>query len=359
MLPASPLRVLVLDEGRGGMSLLPQHLHMLHTESGILDTVVAERGYASVDGKAGTDTLRTLGFPRRYARLVPGLVVPVHTTDGQQPFAVYRPDHPDIGPDGRARKYLLPKGVGIRIDCPPRSRPHLADPAMPLWITEGQKKGDALASHGAIVLALLGVWNFKGKNDFGGTTILADLDYIAWDTRMVHIVFDSDVMVKPAVSQALARLVEHLRRKGAVVDACYLPDGPHGKIGVDDFLVQGHTLADLEALCEAPRSVQRLSPAVQALPGLKLSPRGTPRPLVCNIREILAHDIRWRGVIGFDEFAQEDLLTSRPPYLSDTGPWTPRPLADHDDTETSAWLQQEYDLCAATSTVAESLHMWA
>ncbi len=339
------------------MSLLQGHLHTLMSESGILDTVIAERGYYSVEGKAGTATLRTLGFPRRQALLVPGLVLPVHTTDGQQPLASYRPDQPALGPDGRVRKYLLPKGAGVRIDCPPRCRPQLADPSRPLWITEGQKKGDALSSVGATTIALLGVWGIKGKNAFGGTTILADLDYIAFDQRPVHIVFDSDVMLKPAVAYALERLVEHLTRKGAIVDACYLPTGPHGKCGVDDFLVQGHTLTDLEALCEAPRQVQRLSPAVQAIPTLKLTPRGIPRPLVCNIVDILSQDARWTGVFGFDEFGQQEMLVQRPPYLPDTGPWTPRPLTDQDDSSTSVWLQREYDLCAATSTVAEGIQL--
>ena len=83
----------------------------------------------------------------------------------------------------------------MRIDCPPLCQNKLADPSIPLWITEGVKKGDALAGHGLCAIALLGVWNFKGKNSFGGTTLLADFDYIALDNRNVRIVFDSDVMV--------------------------------------------------------------------------------------------------------------------------------------------------------------------
>jgi hypothetical protein len=61
----------------------------------------------------------------------------------------------------------------MRLDCPPRCRALLGDPATLLWITEGQKKADALASAGATALALLGVWNLKGKNAFGGVTVLA------------------------------------------------------------------------------------------------------------------------------------------------------------------------------------------
>jgi len=61
-----------------------------------------------------------------------------------------------------------------------------------------------LASRGLCPVALLGVWNWKGKNDLGGTTILADWDYVALDGREVRIVFDSDVMVKVAVRSAIS-----------------------------------------------------------------------------------------------------------------------------------------------------------
>jgi hypothetical protein len=71
----------------------------------------------------------------------------------------------------------------MRLDCPPRCRALLGDPAIPLWITEGQKKADALASAGATALALLGVWNLKGKNAFGGITVLAVLTM--WPGKMV------------------------------------------------------------------------------------------------------------------------------------------------------------------------------
>jgi hypothetical protein len=85
-------------------------------------------------------------------------------------------------------------------------------------------------------------------------TFLADFEYIAFNGRDVRLVFDSDLLTLPGVRTALERLTEHLRRKGAAVRAVYLPPGPAGaKQGVDEYLVAGHTLADLEALIEAPR----------------------------------------------------------------------------------------------------------
>jgi hypothetical protein len=114
---------------------------------------------------------------------------------------------------------------------------------------------------------LLGVWNFKGRNEFGGTTILADFDFIAWENRSVRIVFDSDVMYKPSVRLAMERLTEIFQRKVATVSAIYLPNHPSRvKWGVDDWFASGHSLKDLEALAELPRPVpQAAQPTIKLL----------------------------------------------------------------------------------------------
>jgi hypothetical protein len=250
---------------------------MLAQESGITDTVIAERGYRSIDGASGYAELKGLGISQAQARLTPGLLLPLHTTDGKQFLTIYRPDHPQPDARGRLCKYLLPKGTSVRLDCPPRCQPLLADPTVPLWITEGQKKADALASHGAVALCLLGVWNFKGKNPLGGTTLLADFDYVAWNGREVRLVFDSDVVSLPNVRKAVERLTEHLRRKGAAVRMVYLPPVGGKKVGVDDYLVAGYTLQDLEGLIEAPRP--QAQPAPCQIEVLDSAPACLRRPL--------------------------------------------------------------------------------
>ena len=248
-------------------ALTPEHYAMLAQESGIADAIITERGYQSIDGASGYTDLKTLGFSQAQARLTPGLLLPLHTTDGRQPLTIYRPDHPQPDAHGRLRKYLLPKGAGVRLDCPPRCQPFLADPTKPLWLTEGQKKADALASQEAVALCLLGVWSFKGKNSRGGTTLLADWDYVALKGREVRLVFDSDVLTIPGVRKAVERLTEHLSRKGAAVRMVYLPSVAGKKVGVDDFLVAGHTLRDLEALIEAPRlKPEPAQPVIELLP---------------------------------------------------------------------------------------------
>jgi hypothetical protein len=226
--------------------------------------------------------LKRLGFPATHARLSPGLLLPLHTTDGQQPFSIFRPDTPDYDANHRPRKYLFPRGQSMRLDCPPRCHARMGDPATPLWITEGQKKADALASAGATALALLGVWNLKGKNAFGGVTVLADFDYVAWKDgtgkgRDVLVVYDSDLNTKPQIRKALERLTEHLSRRGATIRPVYLPADPNQKVGVDDYLAAGHTLTDLEALIQQPRPQPQPAPAAIEL--LECAPACMRRPL--------------------------------------------------------------------------------
>ena len=58
------------------------------------------------------------------------------------------------------------------------------------------------------------IWGFKGRNPLGGTTILADFDYITLKERNSYVVYDSDYATIPQVRQAQDRLAEHLKRKG-------------------------------------------------------------------------------------------------------------------------------------------------
>ena len=123
-------------------------------------------------------------------------------------------------------------------------RAKLRDPAIPLWITEGVRKGDAAVSIDLCCIALLGVWNFRGTNDRGGKTALAHWEAVALNGREVFIAFDSDVMLKPTVHAALARLGRFLRGRHAVVRYVYLPAESDGtKVALDDYLAETATMA--------------------------------------------------------------------------------------------------------------------
>jgi hypothetical protein len=238
---------------------------MLEEASGISPEIIRENGYRSIPVEGGYAELQRLGFSKVQAKNTPGLLLPLHTTDGKTPLYVYRPDTPRVDAKGRVLKYEIPKGLGVRLYCPQRCRAMLGDPSVPCFITEGQKKADALASRGLCAVAVLGVYNFKGKNNFGGITFPNDWDYIALNNRDVRIVFDSDIMTKPAVKAAMVRLTEHLQRKSAHVSAVYLPQEDGHKVGVDDYLLN-HTTQDLEGLADGPRrQPQAAGPMIRIL----------------------------------------------------------------------------------------------
>ena len=249
-------------------ALLPQHAALLRA-SAISPEVAKARGYRSVEQKA---RLTEVGFSSTQAR-VPALLIPIWNVHGEIALYQTRADEPRIV-DGKAVKYETPLRSRTVLDVPPTCRTSLGNPGVPLFVTEGVRKGDAAASLGLCCVALLGVWNFRGSNAFGGTTALADWDSIALKDRVVHIVFDSDVMTKSGVHQALVRLKAFLESRHADVQLIYLPSGPGGaKVGLDDYLAAGHTVDELLALATtdlrssppAPKSAEPAATPAQAL----------------------------------------------------------------------------------------------
>ena len=225
------------------LDLLPQHADLL-TASAISDEVAKARGYRSVEQKA---RLTELGFSSTQAR-VPALLIPIWNVRGEIALYQTRADEPRIV-DGKAVKYETPLRSRTVLDAPPPCRENIGNPGVPLFVTEGIRKADAAASLDLCCIALLGVWNFRGSNESGGTTALADWESIAVNGRLIYIVFDSDVMTKISVYQALARLKAFLESRHADIRLIYLPAGPGGaKVGLDDFFAAKHTVDDLLAL---------------------------------------------------------------------------------------------------------------
>ena len=345
--------------------LNPVHQHQLTQESGIAAYIIEERAYRT---SSGYSELKSLGILVRRDTHTQGLLLPLWTITGKPaqtyraredrmvPLMHYRPDTPQVDQEGEEAKYLYPGGQPMRLDCHPRSVPLLQDPQVPLWVTEGVKKSDALVSHGLCALTLLGVWNWRGRNAQGGKVALPEWQDIALNGRDVRLVFDSDIMEKAPVEQALLALAGYLTSKGAHVHAAYLPGADGSKVGVDDYLLT-HTPADLEHLLEVPRRARPKTAA--SLSTLKLNKAQEPRPVLFNVLEILTQDPHWAGVFGYDAFACKETLLARPPYLADDGPWPVRQITDEDDTETSNWLQREYDLCASTSLIHEAIQALA
>lgn len=223
-------------------TLSPEHLAQL-AASGITAEHANKRGCA------------TIRDPRRLAQLgiakggqrTQGLLVPMLRADGSTWGHQYRPDHPRER-SGDVVKYETPTGQRNGIDVPPGVGPMLGDPSVTLWVTEGVKKADAAALQGLCVVALPGVWGWRGTNGDGGKMAVGDWHDIALNGRRVVLAFDSDVTRKPAVQKALRELAKYLESKGARVEILRLPDADE-KVGLDDYLVD-HDVADLEQLVE-------------------------------------------------------------------------------------------------------------
>lgn len=195
-------------EDRLERDLVPEHLRMLHNESGISPEDILARGYFTA---TDPEQLRELGFAE-YQLRTPALVLPVHGVKDGPLFHRARPDNPREYKSsiGKFTKYEQPAGTGIVLDVPPRARPMLSDAGKRLWIVEGEKKADSLVSRGECAVALLGVWSWKRDG-----LPLADWDDVRLVGREVVVAFDSDAERKVEVRMARQALAEYLKGRGA------------------------------------------------------------------------------------------------------------------------------------------------
>jgi hypothetical protein len=199
--------------------LAEHHRRTLEVESAIRADVIDERGYRTAYHWQELDGLGFRGTQKR-PECFPALVVPQWAPNGECPYSAVRWDNPRVTLGGRVIRYDMPAGTALRLDVPPRCRPGLLDTEQVMWITEGSKKADALASRDAIAVSLPGVWTWKTAS------VMADLDSIAWRDRRVILVFDDDALTKRQVRNALLRLAAWLLNRRAdvrIVDWARLP----------------------------------------------------------------------------------------------------------------------------------------
>ncbi|BCO35498.1 DUF3854 domain-containing protein [Mycobacterium heckeshornense] len=244
--------------------LSPNHVQAL-ASSGISVEFAAGRGYETVaDDGTGRRRLADIRIARPGRRL-PGLLVPLLRADGSTWGYQYRPDEPRLR-DGKPIKYETPWQQRNGLDVPPGVGPQLADPSVPLWVTEGCKKADCGAIHGLCIVALTGVWNWLHTNAAGGKMALPDWGDIALNGRRVIIAFDGDVARKPSVQSAMRGLAGYLGYKGARPEYLWLPPDTDTKTGLDDYLMGGHTVDDLWRLVKPTAPPTTSKPAAESQP---------------------------------------------------------------------------------------------
>lgn len=240
--------------------LRDEHRVILH-DAGISDEVIGLRGYVSVwasnPGYGHDKWLEYQGFTKRQRACVagiPGLLIPLLDAGGQRWGWQLRHFSIDNGLDSVVPKYASPRGQIMHIDVPPGIGDDLRYPTEPLYVTEGSKKADAAWSRLIQTVALLGVdcWSGTDEQTGGKSISLPDWKNIALSDRKVVIAYDSDIQTNKAVMAAADRFARWLQNiKKSDVYILFLPAGPNGdKVGLDDFLAQGRTEADLEKLAK-------------------------------------------------------------------------------------------------------------
>ena len=172
----------------------------------------------------------------------PGLLIPLYRVTGERIGAQFKPGQPQPHGD-KTMKYASPVGTKPRLDVPPLVADSVRTVTTPLWITEGVKKADSLASKGLATVSLSGVFNWRHR--LGS---LGDWEDIPLKGRVIVICFDADARHNRMVLMAMRRLGMWLESKGAT-DIRYLivPEEADGTAvkGVDDYFHAGGTLEGL------------------------------------------------------------------------------------------------------------------
>ena len=152
-----------------------------------------------------------------------------------KPFYRLKPDPEQLTGDDPPR-YLSPKDAGCRPYFSPLATEKKFNTCKKLFITEGEKKSDALTHYGFPCIGLSGVYGWIDKRS-GESQPLPELEDFNWKNRQVYLVFDSDIVSKIEVLHALKSFCEFLKGKEASTFIVLLPNELNGeKNGADDFL---------------------------------------------------------------------------------------------------------------------------
>ena len=235
-------------------ALSAEHREELFISSGIHEEIADARGYRTLTGTGeDRDFLESLGYkPAIHARdeTYPALLIPMRGMDGEIRNHQIKPAVPrtKLKDDGTRVpiKYETPPGTSNVVDVPAATAELLrAEPTRPVWITEGMKKTDSLASQGMAALGLVGVFSWRHKHG-----VLGDWEEIPIKGRPAVICFDADAASNRNVQLAMSRLGAWLKTRGVTTVHYLVVPGTVGDTpvkGVDDYFAAGGTLEDLTA----------------------------------------------------------------------------------------------------------------
>ncbi len=216
--------------------LSDEHRRILCEESGISDEIVDERGYHTLD-RAAVAMLVALEVIHPLALEAEGwLAIPLFRPDGEKHGEALRL----FGHKGKA-KYLFPTGERNAFDIHPSFTADTLDTSIPVLLTEGVKKADAiltaaeLEGYACVVVAINGCWGWHAKVD-GASVASPDFLDIAWKERRVYVIPDSDYRTNDAVREGWSQCATYLSSKTGPHRTQLVVVPPHGteKQNADD-----------------------------------------------------------------------------------------------------------------------------
>ncbi len=145
-------------------------------------------------------------------------------------------------------KYAQPLGTSARLYMP---FPIAIDA---IYVCEGEKKTLAAHQAGLNAVGIGGVWNWLSAGE-----LIADLNRIEWDGRETTIIPDSDVWGRPDLLRAIYALGRELQAMGSSVYVAQIPQPAGEKVGLDDFLILGGNVVDLEVFALSHRIFKNLA----------------------------------------------------------------------------------------------------
>lgn len=337
----------------GSLSVIPAagkwFDHEQKTGGGVLDLIARQAGGTKADA---AQWLKERGYipedqPKPKARIVK--TYDYTDEDGALLFQACRMEPKSFRqrkPDGNGGWIWSVKGVA-RV---PYRLPELvkADPAALVYVTEGEKDADRLAS-----LGLVATTNAGGA----GKWFSEFADFLTG--RRVAILPDNDEAGRDHARKVLGSL----RAKGVEAKIVTLPNLPD-KGDVSDWLDQGGTAEALQDLFnrakdEGLETVQRqngktsLAKIMAEELGLVADKTGRPIWNTANAVEVLASHEAWRGVFGFNEFTRRRVLLKPIPGAR-TG--HNRNLEDDDATAVLSWFNRNGFPKATTAVAVAAIH---
>jgi len=132
-------------------------------------------------------------------------------------------------------KYAQPLKTSARLYMP------FAVSDRAVYICEGEKKTLAAHQAGLNAVGIGGVWSWLNNGQ-----PIDDLNLIEWDGRDVTVIPDSDVFRRIDLLRAIYALGSELRGLGGNVYVAQIPQPGAAKVGLDDFLVAGGQVTELD-----------------------------------------------------------------------------------------------------------------